>query len=315
MNNQSEDRILGYVGTYPVGDYNAQTEYEYLNVVTHKGSSYVCIKEEGCIAVEPPNDECWQLFAGKGDTGKKGDKGDPGDKGDTGDTGAKGDKGEQGIQGEKGDKGDKGDKPIKGTDYFTEKEKTEFKNAVVAESKEEIETAKNGAIEDINTAKDTAIADYDEHVETLTSRIADLEEETEDLFNALDTEKASGTELYIEDAKPCRVINAGISGMYKQETTSGTNLMNLNVAQSSKVTVNEDGTITINGTGGFGLAFESFTFKANIPYYIKWEIVSGNIPTDLSLVFLSSINSKWLTKDIFNTFLNAVDHNMTEVHL
>lgn len=307
MNNQSEDRILGYVGTYPVGDYNAQTEYEYLNVVTHKGSSYVCIKEEGCIAVEPPNDECWQLFAGKGDTGKKGDKGDPGDKGDTGDTGAKGDKGEQGIQGEKGDKGDKGDKPIKGTDYFTEKEKTEFKNAVVAESKEEIETAKNGAIEDINTAKDTAIADYDEHVETLTSRIADLEEETEDLFNALDTEKASGTELYIEDAKPCRVINAGISGMYKQETTSGTNLMNLNVAQSSKVTVNEDGTITINGTGGFALAFESFTFKANIPYYIKWEIVSGNIPTDLSSVFLSSINSKWLTKDIFNTITPTED--------
>lgn len=238
---------------------------------------------------------------------KKGDKGDPGDKGDTGDTGAKGDKGEQGIQGEKGDKGDKGDKPIKGTDYFTEKEKTEFKNAVVAESKEEIETAKNGAIEDINTAKDTAIADYDEHVETLTSRIADLEEETEDLFNALDTEKASGTELYIEDAKPCRVINAGISGMYKQETTSGTNLMNLNVAQSSKVTVNEDGTITINGTGGFNLAFESFTFKANIPYYIKWEIVSGNIPTDLSLVFLSSINSKWLTKDIFNTITPTED--------
>lgn len=307
MNNQSEDRVLGYVGTYPVGDYSEQTEYEYLNVVTHKGSSYVCIKEEGCIAVEPPNDECWQLFAGKGDTGKKGDKGDPGDKGDTGDTGAKGDKGEQGIQGEKGDKGDKGDKPIKGTDYFTEKEKTEFKNAVVAESKEEIETAKNGAIEDINTAKDTAIADYDEHVETLTSRIADLEEETEDLFNALDTEKASGTELYIEDAKPCRVINAGISGMYKQETTSGTNLMNLNVAQSSKVTVNEDGTITINGTGGFNLAFESFTFKANIPYYIKWEIVSGNIPTDLSLVFLSSINSKWLTKDIFNTITPTED--------
>ena len=78
MNNQSEDRVLGYVGTYPVGDYNEQTEYEYLNVVTHKGSSYVCIKEEGCIAVEPPNEECWQLFAGKGDTGEKGDKGDTG---------------------------------------------------------------------------------------------------------------------------------------------------------------------------------------------------------------------------------------------
>ena len=127
------------------------------------------------------------------------------------------------------------------------------------------------------------------------------------MFNALDTEKANGTELYIDDAKPCRIMNTEIGGMYKQETTSGTNLMNLNVAQSSKVTVNEDGTITINGTGGFGLAFESFTFKANIPYYIKWEIVSGNIPTDLSLVFLSSINSKWLTKDIFNTITPTED--------
>lgn len=182
MNNQSEDRVLGYVGTYPVGDYNEQTEYEYLNVVTHRGSSYVCIKEEGCIAIEPPNEECWQLFAGKGDTGEKGEKGDPGDKGDTGDTGAKGDKGEQGIQGEKGDKGDKGDKPIKGTDYFTEEEKTEFKNAVVAESKEEIETAKNGAIEDINTAKDTAIADYDEHVKDLTERVDILEKRTGHIY-------------------------------------------------------------------------------------------------------------------------------------
>lgn len=251
MNNQSEDRVLGYVGTYPVGNYNAQTEYEYLNVVTHKGSSYVCIKEEGCIAIEPPNEECWQLFAGKGDTGEKGEKGDPGDKGDTGDTGAKGDKGEQGIQGEKGDKGDKGDKPIKGTDYFTEEEKTEFKNAVVAESKEEIETAKNGAIEDINTAKDTAIADYDEHVETLTSRIAELEEETEDLYNALPIEEASGTELYIEDAKPCRIMNIEIDGMYKQETTTGANFLNLNNINTTNngitIVSNTDGSLKING--------------------------------------------------------------------
>lgn len=353
MNNQSEDRILGYVGTYPVGDYNAQTEYEYLNVVTHKGSSYVCIKEEGCTAIEPPNEECWQLFAGKGDTGEKGDKGDT---------------------------GPIGPKPINGIDYNTNAEREEFKNAVVADSKADLEkyiTEKETHLDDytkeketklddyvtdtvkpaidtyvtdttkkdidayekekekvldtytdtkkteidnyvtntskpaldqyekdkeaeLETAKNTAISEYDAHAESVLT-------ETEDLFNALDTEKANGTELYIDDAKPCRIMNTEIGGMYKQETTSGTNLMNLNVAQSSKVTVNEDGTITINGTGGFGLAFESFTFKANIPYYIKWEIVSGNIPTDLSLVFLSSINSKWLTKDIFNTITPTED--------
>lgn len=176
---------------------------------------------------------------------------------------------------------------------------TEFNNNSNAKT-EEFNNNSTEKINAFNSNAEEKIAEYDAHAESVLT-------ETEDLFNALDTEKASGTELYIEDAKPCRVINTGVNGMYKQETTSGTNLMNLNVAQSSKVTVNEDGTITINGTGGFGLVFESFTFKANIPYYIKWEIVSGNIPTNLSLVFLSSINSKWLTKDIFNTITPTED--------
>lgn len=220
------------------------------------------------------------MLAKGGDTGEKGEKGDTGDKGDTG---AKGDKGEQGIQGEKGDKGDKGDKPIKGTDYFTEEEKTEFKNAVVAESKEEIETAKNGAIEDINIAKDTAIADYDEHVETLTSRIADLEEETDDLFNALDTEKISGNELYIEDAKPCRVINTGVNGMYKQETTSGKNLLEVVVTSQTingiTFTINKDKTVTVNGTanGNSILILNSFDFQNGETYILNGCPNNGGI--------------------------------------
>lgn len=81
--------------------------------------------------------------------------------------------------------------------------------------------------EEFNTNAEEKIADYNEHVETFTSRIADLEEETEDLFNALDTEKASGTELYIDDAKACRVINTGIGGMYKQTTTTGKNKLDI----------------------------------------------------------------------------------------
>lgn len=303
MNNQSEDRVLGYVGTYPVGDYNEQTEYEYLNVVTHKGSSYVCIKEEGCIAVEPPNEECWQLFAGKGDTGEKGDKGDT---------------------------GPIGPKPVNGVDYNTNAEREEFKNAVVADSKADLEkyiteketqldnytkdketklddyvtdtvkpaidtyvtdTTKKGidayekekekvldtytdtkkteidnyitntskpALDqyekdketELETAKNTAISEYDAHAESVLT-------ETEDLFNALNTEKASGTELYIEDAKPCRVINAGINGMYKQKTTTGANILdisdmlfvNSSLEQNGlKATLNNDSSITINGT-------------------------------------------------------------------
>lgn len=303
MNNQSEDRVLGYVGTYPVGDYSEQTEYEYLNVVTHKGSSYVCIKEEGCIAVEPPNEEYWQLFAGKGDTGGKG---------------------------EKGDIGPIGPKPVNGVDYNTEAEQKEFKDKVVADSKADLEkyiTEKETQLDnytkdketkldtyvtdtvkptidtyvtdttkkdidkyekekekvldtytdtkkteidnyitntskpaldqyekdkeaELETAKNTAIVEYDAHAESVLT-------ETNDLFNALDTEKASGTELYIEDAKPCRIMNTEIGGMYKQETTTGANLLdtsdmlfNNGTLEQNGLTakINTDGSIVINGT-------------------------------------------------------------------
>ena len=265
MSNISEDRNMGRIGIVLKEEYDPEKTYTKLNQVTYSGSSYT-LKVAEATGILPTNTDYWICSSKKGAPGEKGDKGDTGEKGEKGDTGAKGDTGEQGIQGEKGDKGDKGDKPIKGTDYFTEKEKTEFKNAVVAESKEEIETAKNGAIEDINTAKDTAIADYDEHVETLTSRIADLEEETEDLFNALDTEKTSGNELYIEDAKPCRIMNTEICGMYKQETTTGAQLFNYTVDTLKQLntigtwienkyvlngitfTINTDLTIGISGT-------------------------------------------------------------------
>ena len=91
---------------------------------------------------------------------------------------------------------------------------TEFNN----NSNTKTEEFNNNSTEKINAFNSNAeekIADYNEHVETLTSRIADLEEETEDLFNALNTEKASGNELYIDDAKACRIMNTEIGGMYK----------------------------------------------------------------------------------------------------
>ena len=62
----------------------------------------------------------------QGPQGPQGDKGDKGDKGDTGDTGP------QGIQGEAGPAGTDGYTPVKGTDYFTEADKTELVNAVLA---------------------------------------------------------------------------------------------------------------------------------------------------------------------------------------
>lgn len=260
----SEDRVLGRIGITLKGEYDNNKTYTKLNQVTHQGGSYT-LKVAKAKGILPTNEDYWICSARPGE---KGDKGDKGEKGDTGAQGPQGEQGIQGIQGEQGEKGDKGDKPVSGVDYFTEEEKEIFKQAVVKDSKTEIDTHtadkitefNNNATEKINTFNSNAeekIADYNEHVETLTSRITDLEEETNDLFNALDTEKASGTELYIEDAKPCRIMNTEIGGMYKQETTAGANLLdtsdmlfNNGTLEQNGLTakINTDGSIVINGT-------------------------------------------------------------------
>lgn len=58
--------------------------------------------------------------------------GPQGPKGDKGDTGPQGPKGEKGDTGPQGPAGADGYTPIKGTDYFTESDKTELVNSVLA---------------------------------------------------------------------------------------------------------------------------------------------------------------------------------------
>lgn len=70
-----------------------------------------------------------------GTPGKDGEKGDPGTPGAAGAPGKDGAPGAQGAQGEKGDKGDPGTPgktPIRGTDYWTEADKQEIVNNVLA---------------------------------------------------------------------------------------------------------------------------------------------------------------------------------------
>lgn len=62
-------------------------------------------------------------------TVKNGSKGSQGDKGDKGERGLQGVKGDTGAQGAKGDKGDT---PVKGKDYYTEADKAEMVQAVLA---------------------------------------------------------------------------------------------------------------------------------------------------------------------------------------
>lgn len=58
---------LGNVAPNPKGEYNGETEYEYLDLVTYLGGSYLCIKEDGTISGIAPesgkNTEHWQNVA------------------------------------------------------------------------------------------------------------------------------------------------------------------------------------------------------------------------------------------------------------
>ena len=67
-----------------------------------------------------------------GPTGPQGPAGPQGPKGDTGATGADGAKGDKGDTGEKGADGAPGYTPVKGTDYYTEADKSEMVNLVLA---------------------------------------------------------------------------------------------------------------------------------------------------------------------------------------
>jgi hypothetical protein len=63
--------------------------------------------------------------------GADGEKGEKGDKGDTGPQGLTGEKGETGEAGVDGKNGEDGYTPVKGTDYYTEEDKTEMVEAVL----------------------------------------------------------------------------------------------------------------------------------------------------------------------------------------
>ena len=57
---------IGKVAITPQKDYKENATYEWLDVVTYDGASYMCISEDGCTGIIPTNTEYWQLLADKG---------------------------------------------------------------------------------------------------------------------------------------------------------------------------------------------------------------------------------------------------------
>lgn len=116
----------------------------------------------------------------------------------------------------------------------------------------------------------------------------------------LETGEASDTYITLNDSAMAEMQELQVEGVCEQETTTGANLCDLNVTQNDKVVYNSDGTITINGTGGFKLNFSPYIFKANTTYYMKWELISGS--TNKNDVFMILDDSSRLLKDTFGSF-------------
>lgn len=98
------------------------------------------------------------------------------------------------------------------------------------------------------------------------TELADKYKEVEDIYNALPTEKASGEELEINDAKEIKSKSVGIDGKYKQETTQGYNLF----SYAPKTSVESKGIVFESfGNGSYrvyGTATESMsTISLDIP--------------------------------------------------
>lgn len=97
---------IGKVRPKHKGAYSASAEYDFFDLVTNAGSSYLCINKDGAPAgTALTSADHWALIAQKGDTGATGATGPQGPKGDTGATGPQGPKGATGATGPQGPSG------------------------------------------------------------------------------------------------------------------------------------------------------------------------------------------------------------------
>ena len=90
------ETILGKVSVTPKGAYDAGTQYERLDAVSHGGGSWIALKT--VQGVEPGTDpESWMQLAEKGKTGDTGPQGAPGKDGADGNPGPAGQNGQDGA--------------------------------------------------------------------------------------------------------------------------------------------------------------------------------------------------------------------------
>lgn len=214
--------------------------------------------------------------------GSKGLKGDIGEQGEQGPQGETGLQGEQGPQGQKGETGT-GISSVQQTTTSNEDKGENIVTVTLTDGTQSTFKVKNGS----------------------KGSKGDTGEQGPKGDKPESSKSTSGNPLLLDECGEYLLRRFRLNGGDKQETREGSNLLNFNVEQNSKVTVNADGTLTINGTGGFSLNFEEITLKNGTTYYEKFELVSGNITG--SNVFLSFNGTTWLNKSNFTNYNPSED--------
>lgn len=145
---------LGKVAMTPKGEYSNSVTYNFLDVISYDGSSYLVKRQ--CSNIQPPNSVYYMLLASEGKQGERGERGEQGIQGiqgndgatptiqvgsvitteagtnasitnsgssteiilnftiPKGDTGIQGERGEQGLQGIQGLQGERGEQGLQG---------------------------------------------------------------------------------------------------------------------------------------------------------------------------------------------------------
>lgn len=80
------------------------------------------------------------------------------------------------------------------------------------------------------------------------------------------------------------------------------NLADFNVSQNTKVIVNNDGTVTVNGNGGFSLNFKQITFNANKIYYMNWIVESGKATLPNNNIIMIPGGDRWAKQGEYTGF-------------
>lgn len=153
--------------------------------------------------------------------------------------------------------------------------------------------------------------EQDKEIESLKTECQVLKQENTILKNQIPKGQAEGNPIHLKDSSDME-MNWKLKGGHRQEKREGYNLLDFNVAQDSKVTVNEDGSITINGQGGFAIAFSQIKLEANKTYKQKIELISGTIKNSSGVdmtnqAIMSFTSNLWLNKDAYISYIPQED--------